>query len=96
VERRFDELQARWAIIRHPARTWSLKIMHEVMTCCMIMHNMIVENECHDGRNEHQCDFQVELVAPIPGASSWQEYLHMNVEVSKSLTGTCTDTYRWI
>ncbi|KAK1619269.1 hypothetical protein QYE76_024786 [Lolium multiflorum] len=82
VERGFGVLQARWAIVRHPARTWSLKTMHEVMTCCVIMHNMIVENERPDGRNENQWEFQGELVAPIPGASTWADYLHMNVEVT--------------
>ncbi|KAK1610949.1 hypothetical protein QYE76_034622 [Lolium multiflorum] len=82
VERGFVVLQARWAIVRHPARTWSLKTMHEVMTCCVIMHNMIVENERPDGRNENHREFQVELVAPIPGASTWEDYLHMNVEVT--------------
>ncbi|KAK1645910.1 hypothetical protein QYE76_063715 [Lolium multiflorum] len=83
VERGFDVLQARWAV-RHPARTWSLKTMHEVMTCCVIMHNMIIENERPDGRNENQWEFQGELVAPIAGASTWADYLHMNVEVTNN------------
>ncbi|KAK1633173.1 hypothetical protein QYE76_007488 [Lolium multiflorum] len=85
VERGFDVLQARWAIVRHPARTWSLRTMHEVMTRCVIMHNMIVENGRPDGRNEHQWDFQGELVALVSGASSWQQYLHMNVEVTDEI-----------
>ncbi|KAK1601704.1 hypothetical protein QYE76_018398 [Lolium multiflorum] len=82
VERGFGVLQARWAIVRHPVRTWSLKTMHEVITCCVIMHNMIVENERPDGRNENHWKFQGELVAPLPKASSWHEYLHINVEVT--------------
>ncbi|KAK1619791.1 hypothetical protein QYE76_025308 [Lolium multiflorum] len=82
VDRGFGVLQARCAIVRHPARTWSLKTMHEVMACCVIMHNMIVENERPDGRNENHWKFQGELVAPLPRASSWEDYLHMNVEVT--------------
>jgi hypothetical protein len=31
------------AIVRHPARMWSLKIIYEVMTFCVIMHNMLIE-----------------------------------------------------
>ncbi|KAK1664525.1 hypothetical protein QYE76_052684 [Lolium multiflorum] len=65
VERGFGVLQAWWAIVRHPTRTWSLKTMHEVMTCCVIVHNMIVENERPDGRNENHWKFQGELVAPL-------------------------------
>ncbi|KAK1632881.1 hypothetical protein QYE76_007196 [Lolium multiflorum] len=44
-----------------------LKTMHEVMTCCVIMHNMIVENERPDGRNENHWEFQ-ELTprSPLP------------------------------
>ena len=66
MERGFGVLQTWWEIVRHPARTWSLKTLHEVMTCCVIMHNMIVENERPDGRNEHLWDFQGELVEPNP------------------------------
>jgi hypothetical protein len=43
VEWTFGGMQARWAIIQHPAGTWSLKIMWEVMTAYDTMHGMIVE-----------------------------------------------------
>jgi hypothetical protein len=59
--------------------------MHKVMTCCVIKHNMIVENGRLDDRNEQQLKFEGELVAPIPGALSWEEYLHMNVEVTDEI-----------
>lgn len=71
VERAFGVLQAWWTIVRHPVRTWSLKTMHEVMTCCVIMHSMIVETERHDGRNEHGWDFHKELAEPNPRAQTW-------------------------
>ena len=44
VERAFGVLQSRWGIIGYPARTWSTKKLWEVMTACVVMHNVIVED----------------------------------------------------
>jgi hypothetical protein len=48
VERTFGVLQSRWVIVRHPFRTWSAQRMWEVMITCVIMHNMIVQEEQDD------------------------------------------------
>lgn len=45
VERAFGVLQKRWAIIRHPARLWERKELADIMYACVILHNMIVEDE---------------------------------------------------
>jgi hypothetical protein len=48
VERVFGVLQSQWAIVRLPTRIWSTGSMWEVMTTCVIMYNMIVEDERGD------------------------------------------------
>ena len=45
VERAFGVLQKRWAIIRHPARLWEMEELADIMYACIILHNMIVEDE---------------------------------------------------
>ena len=45
VERAFGVLQLRFAIVAGPSRMWNKKILHDIMTTCIIMHNMIIEDE---------------------------------------------------
>ena len=45
VKRAFVILQAQFAIVRGPARFWDQETLWYIMTACVIMHNMIMENE---------------------------------------------------
>jgi hypothetical protein len=45
IERTFGVLQARWAVLRGPAYGWDRNRLTEIITACIIMHNMIVEDE---------------------------------------------------
>jgi len=45
VERAFGVLQSRFAIVRGAARLWDTETLGNIMKACVIMHNMIVEDE---------------------------------------------------
>ncbi|XP_019094351.1 PREDICTED: putative nuclease HARBI1 [Camelina sativa] len=45
VERAFGVLQARFAVIKNPSRLWDKYKIANVMRACIILHNMIVEDE---------------------------------------------------
>ena len=44
VERAFGVLQAHFTIIRGPTTQWDPETLWKVMTCCVIMHNMIADD----------------------------------------------------
>ncbi|XP_076924048.1 uncharacterized protein LOC143586372 [Bidens hawaiensis] len=48
VERAFGVLQQRFAIIRGPSRLFKGKDMTYIMKACVILHNMIIEDEQDD------------------------------------------------
>ncbi|XP_020271677.1 uncharacterized protein LOC109846848 [Asparagus officinalis] len=62
VERAFGVLQSRFAIVRGPARSWDEKILKNIMQACIIMHNMIVEDE----RNNDYIDFTYDAAEEAP------------------------------
>ncbi|RWR75069.1 putative nuclease HARBI1 [Cinnamomum micranthum f. kanehirae] len=45
VERAFGVLQTRFSIVRGPARFWDRQTLQHIMKACIIMHNMIIEDE---------------------------------------------------
>jgi hypothetical protein len=45
VECAFGVLQARWEIVKNPVRQWDLQTITDIMLACIIMHNMIIEDE---------------------------------------------------
>ena len=45
VERAFGVLQKRFGIIRGLLEYWKPETLWQIMTCCIILHNMIIEDE---------------------------------------------------
>ncbi|XP_042023931.1 putative nuclease HARBI1 [Salvia splendens] len=45
VERAFGVLQSRFSIVAGPVRYWDKEVLHDIMITCIILHNMIVEDE---------------------------------------------------
>nr|XP_023911884.1 uncharacterized protein LOC112023512 [Quercus suber] len=67
VERAFGVLQAQFAIVRGPARFFHLEMLKDIMMACIILHNMIVEDERHTylGANDFDYD-QIDNNGPKP------------------------------
>lgn len=52
VEKAFGVLQARFNIVRVPTRGWSDEVLYYIMKTCIILHNMIIEDEHNIPENE--------------------------------------------
>ncbi|KAL4555660.1 hypothetical protein LXL04_038287 [Taraxacum kok-saghyz] len=45
VECAFGHLKGRWQILKYPVRTWDQDKITTMCLCCVILHNMIIEDE---------------------------------------------------
>ncbi|KAL0008142.1 hypothetical protein SO802_009644 [Lithocarpus litseifolius] len=57
VERAFGVLQARFTIVRGPARFFYSETLQDIMKACVILHNMIVEDE-RDANEAVELDYE--------------------------------------
>ncbi|GKC69605.1 putative harbinger transposase-derived protein [Tanacetum coccineum] len=64
VERAFGVLQARFAFLRRPCLIWDYEQMGQIMNACIIMHNMIVEDERETYQNFDPSEFFNDMHTP--------------------------------
>ena len=57
VERTFGVLQARFPFIKRPCLLWSKELMGKILMACIIMHNMIVEDERDTYLNQYETTY---------------------------------------
>ena len=50
-------LQARFAIVRGPARLWRIEALDYIMKACIILHNMIIEDD-RDANGAEDFDYE--------------------------------------
>ena len=96
AERAFGVLQSRWGIVWYPTRTWSTEKLWEVMAACVIMHNMIVEDECPERIYDQEFQFQGENVVPeYGGEATFEQFTNF---IMKCMIGklTCSCKMIWL
>ncbi|CAN1297164.1 Protein ALP1-like [Linum perenne] len=81
VERAFGVLQARWAIVRGAARFWHRQKLKDIMYACVILHNMIVENEGNAISTWSDDDVDPPISVSRGSVEGFHQYLRRHAEL---------------
>ncbi|XP_071714395.1 uncharacterized protein [Rutidosis leptorrhynchoides] len=82
VERAFGVLQGRWAILKHPARLFSINKIRRIIYTCVILHNMITED------NERNiCDLEEDYLRERENMPrrTWTERVELQDRVDREM-----------
>ncbi|GJS07702.1 ALP1-like protein isoform X1 [Tanacetum coccineum] len=80
IEQAFGVLQGRWGIIRQPARPYQINTLKRIMYCCIMLHNMILDDE---GFEVNMRDLFVNPALNIQ--RDWVERCDLHIRKSKEL-----------
>ena len=93
IERAFGVLQAMFHIIREPARFASVRDMKMVMNTVIILHNMMVEDRCHN-----ECEDGDEMLEGIIVSSTslpmWEGLVPAHDASAEAEPGTLAATFK--
>ncbi|XP_040367382.1 uncharacterized protein LOC121050651 [Rosa chinensis] len=80
VERCFGILQSQFGIVRGAARGWHKEDLRYIMLTCIILHNMIVENELPEDSDDEEDNNMRPMIAEVYSAergSSKGHYIYL-------------------
>ena len=74
-------VQSRWAIVRGPARFWHKAKLKDIVYTCIILHNMIVEDERDVIRNWDDDDEEPTIPVTQGLVENFHHYLQRNAKL---------------
>ena len=89
IERAFGVLQAKWAIIKLPARFWSPMDMILIMKTVVILHNMIIEDQQRHSLDTYKLPPHMRLVEPRSKPFSFRERQIRAIELRSGQKHRC-------
>ncbi|XP_062535369.1 uncharacterized protein LOC134204578 [Armigeres subalbatus] len=75
VERAFGAMTEKFAIIKQPARLWNNEDLNMVMRCCIILHNMIIEDQRNEPTHFPHSSFHGTIFESPKNNSEFGEFL---------------------